>query len=53
MVQAPSPFLYKNEKAVQWKYDAQIVKGEEERKEEDKIPIIVNNVIGNISSMGV
>ena len=48
MIQAPSPFLYKNEKAVPWKYDAQILKGEEERKEVHKTPTIVNTGIDNI-----
>jgi len=52
VIQAPSPFLYKNEKAVPWKYDAQILKGEEERKEADKTPTIVNTAIDNISSIG-
>jgi len=51
VIQAPSPFLYKNEKAVPWKYDAQVLKGAKERKEVEKTPTIVNSVIDNISDI--
>jgi len=52
VIQAPSPFLYKNEKAVPWKYDAQVLKGAEERKEANQTPTIVNTAIDNISGIG-
>ena len=51
VIQAQTPFLYKNEKAVPWKYDAQILKGEQGKKEADKTPIIVNTAIDNISDI--
>jgi len=51
VIQTPSPFTYKSEKAVSWKYGVNVLRVEEKGEEKDKNPDN-NEVINNIAGIG-